>query len=312
MPPEHIGFVLAPDFALMSAASAVEPLRAANGIAGQDLYAVRFLSPQGGPVRSSSGGYFDTEAFADTEGAFDMLFVVAGGNPFRLDPAPYLPVLRRHAARGATLGGVSGGSVLLARAGLLQGRRFTVHWEHIEPLLEEDPGHLIEKRLFVIDRNRATCAGGVAPLDMMHALIRSRHGLALADQVSDWFIHTHVRVAEASQRLVDQTEHRLHPAVASTIRMMRDHIAEPMPLSRLARLVGLSQRQLLRHFRHDLGQTVNQYYMGERLKKADELLRQTRLSVTQVAFAAGFSDQSSFSRAFQQRFGVTPKAWRER
>lgn len=307
-----IGLILVPDFALMSAAAAIEPLRAANLVAGTDLFRVVYLSPDGGYVRSSCGGGFETEAFAASLEPLDMIFVIAGANPFLVDPADYANFLRRHATRGSILGGVSGGAVILARLGLLGACRFTVHWEHIDALLEENPDLLIEKRLFVIDRRRATCAGGVAPLDMMHALIRTHFGQALADSVSDWFIHTRIRTAEEAQLLINQEHVDLHPQIASAVRLMQDHIADPLPIERIANLSGLSQRQMLRGFRESFGQTVNRFYTELRLQKANELLRQTRLPVSQVAIATGFTNQSSFARAFQDKYGTRPKDWRKR
>lgn len=311
-PRKSIGFVLVPGFAMMSAAAAIEPLRAANLVSGADLFHAVYLSHKGGYVRSSCGGGFETEAFGATPDQLDMIFVIAGANPFLVDPADYAAFLRRLASRGSILGGVSGGAVILARIGLLEACRFTVHWEHIDALLEENPDHLIEKRLFVIDRKRATCAGGVAPLDMMHALIRTHFGQALADRVSDWFIHTRVRTADEAQLLINQELVDLHPQVAAAVRLMQDHIADPLPIERIANLAGLSQRQILRHFRESFGQTVNHFYFDLRLQKANELLRQTRLPVSQVAIATGFATHSSFARAFQKKYGAAPKDWRRR
>lgn len=311
-PPKTIGFILVPDFAMMSAAAAIEPLRAANLVGGADLFQSVYLSPHGGYVRSSCGGGFETAAFASAPDHLDMVFVIAGANPFLVNPAGYANFLRRHASRGAILGGVSGGAVILARLGLLETCRFTVHWEHIDALLEENPDLLIEKRLFVIDRKRATCAGGVAPLDMMHALIRTHFGQPLADSVSDWFIHTRVRTAEEAQLLINQEHVDLHPQIAAAVRLMQDHIADPLPIERIANLAGLSQRQMLRGFRESFGQTVNRFYTELRLQKANELLRQTRLPVSQVAIATGFTNQSSFARAFQDKYGAGPKDWRKR
>jgi transcriptional regulator GlxA family with amidase domain len=310
-PRQTIGFVLVPEFALMSAAAAIEPLRAANLVGGIDLFHMVFLSPVGGYVQSSCGAGFETVAFVSAPDQLDMVFVIAGANPFLVNPASHANFLRRYASRGSILGGVSGGAVILARLGLLEACRFTVHWEHIDALLEENPDLLIEKRLFVIDRKRATCAGGVAPLDMMHALIRTHFGQPLADSVSDWFIHTRVRTAEEAQLLINQEHVDLHPQIVAAVRLMQDHIPDPLPVERIAILAGLSQRQMLRGFRDSFGQTVSRFYTDLRLQKANELLRQTRLPVSQVAIATGFTSQSSFARAFQDKYGARPKDWRK-
>ncbi|MEE2944754.1 MAG: GlxA family transcriptional regulator [Pseudomonadota bacterium] len=303
---ETIHFLLTPNFAMMSAAAAIEPLRAANYIAGQSLYDVRFVSALGGFVQSSSGGGFDTKPMADMTGPVENAYVIAGANPFVLEIDAEAAFLRRLDRHGVRLGGISGGAVVLARAGLLGSRRFTVHWEHMEAMREEFPELIFEQRLFVLDRDRATCAGGVAPLDMMHALIRAKHGVELATEVSDWFIHTHVRMAEEDQRGIDTGDAMLHPHVVTAIRLMEDHIAEPLTLEQIAKLCGMSARQLQRHFQTDLGRSVVQHYTRVRLHKAEELLRQSRLSITEIAFAAGFTSQSNFARAFRHAYGQSP------
>ena len=309
--PQIIGFLLLPDFGIVSASCAIDPLRAANRISGETLYETRYLSAAGGPVQSSSDGMFQTEPLSTQFTNLDQLFVVAGGNPFLVDTSAEAPILRHLERHGVPLGGISGGSIILARAGLLENQRFTVHWEHMQALREEFPDLLLEKRLFVLDRDRATCAGGVAPLDMMHALIRARHGAGLATAVSDWFIHTRVRLADEAQRLSQTDESRLHPTVSNAIRLMQDHIADPLTLEQVARLSGVSARHLQRHFLADLGTTVIGHYTQTRLTKADELLRQSRMSIIEIAGAVGFSNQSNFARAFRSAFGVSPSKRRK-
>ncbi len=305
-----IGFLLIDGFALMSCASAVEPLRAANLLADHALYDPIYLSRAGGRVRASCGAWFETETL-ENAGRLDMLFVVAGGDPIGFEDTALFARLRELAARGLRLGGISGGGVILARAGVMENRRFTVHWEHFEALREWSDALLLERRLFVIDRDRATCAGGSAPLDMMHAMIRAEHGAELAGQVSDWFIHTGIRTAEAPQRARSRRGQALHRSTATALDLMESQLADPLPVARIARLVGASERQLQRRFAQDLGQSVAQAYLEIRLAKAEELLRQTRLAVTEVALACGFSNPGHFSTRFRTRYGQSPRKRRQ-
>ncbi|MGD9864544.1 MAG: GlxA family transcriptional regulator [Pseudodonghicola sp.] len=306
--PKHFGFLLIDDFALMSAASAVEPLRAANMLSGAPLYHMQFLSARGGWQRSSVGGAFETVPLAAAGSDFDVLFVVAGGDPMAFGDPHVLGWLRRLGRAGVPLGGISGGAVLLARAGLLAARRFTVHWEHIDALRLAYPEALIERRLFVIDRDRFTCAGGMAPLDMMHALIAKDHGVALARGVSDWFIHTGIRAAEEPQQIDAARKYDLrHPALVAAVELMASHIADPLSLSDLAQLSGIGTRQLERLAQEQLGQSVMGFYRRVRLDQADALLRRSSLPLAEVAQAAGFTAYSHFSRAFAETFGETPR-----
>ena len=289
----------------MSAASAVEPLRAANLLSGDDLYDLRFLSRDGGPVRASCGAIFETDPIA-VGPVPDLVFVIAGAIPLRLRTGG-AGLAQASKRRRGPLGGISGGAAILAQAGVMQNRRFTVHWEHFEALRARSDDFLMERRLFVIDRDRYTCAGGVAPLDLMHALIRSDHGAQLATQVSDWYIHTGIRDADAPQRSDGAVPDGLHRAVAAALALMETHLADPLSMEQLAQLTGLSPRSLQRQFGDDIGQPLMRHYMIRRLEKADELLRQTRLPVGEVALAAGFVSQAHFAKSYRAQFGGSPR-----
>lgn len=307
-----VGFVLIDGFALMSATSAIEPLRAANLLSGQDLYRSRLFSEKGGWIASSCGGAFETEPLANAASNLDLLFVVAGGDPLTKAGNVLLSQLRFLNVRGLPLGGISGGAVYLAKAGVMENRRFTVHWEYFEELQAVNDRLLMERRLFVIDRDRYTCAGGVAPLDMMHAIIRSDYGADLAQSVSDWFIHTGIRRAEDPQRLefADRRQ-AFHSSVHAAVELMETHIADPLSLEQIAMLSGSGMRQLQRRFDEQFGCPIMQVYMQLRLKKADELIRKTKLSFMEVALATGFTNQSHFGQVFRTNFSQTPRARRK-
>lgn len=305
------GFLLMPDYALMSAASATEPLRAANLLSARPLYDLQFLSVEGGWMRSSVEGAFLTRSIGEAGEDFDILFVVAGGDPMSQRDGRALAFLRRLSRRGVSLGGISGGAAILAAAGLLRSRRFTIHWQHIDAMRETYPGALIERRLFVIDRDRFTCAGGMAPLDMMHALIAAQHGSELARSVSDWFIHTGIREAGDPQQLDPARKYDLsHPALVAMVELMSSHLADPLTLEDLGQLCGIVPRQLERLSQAQLGISVMRFYRQLRLDKANELLTQSGLPLPEIVLATGFASRSHFTRAFRDRFGVTPSARR--
>lgn len=303
----RVGFLLTPGYPLLSAAAAVEPLRAANLLSGQTLFQIQFLSADGGFLRSSAHGGFETVALFEPLGTLDLLFVVSGGDPFAFDDRRVLNRLNQIARQGTILGGISGGSVILAAAGLMSNRRFTVHWMHIGQMRELYPDAMLERRLFVIDRDRYTCAGGMAPLDMMHAIIAKQHGSELARSVSDWFIHTGIRDAEAPQQLDPAIAYELSsPALVAMVGLMSTHIADPLNASDLAKLSGLSVRQLERLAKNRFGLSVMQFYRDLRLEKADELLRHSSLSIDAIAQMTGFLDRSHLSRFYTRKFGNGP------
>lgn len=308
----RIGFILTAGYSLMAAASAVEPLRAANHLSERKLYDIRFISTPGGWMPSSAEGGFHTTSVVEAGFDVDLVFVVSGGNPMTYnDPAlrRYLRGLSRHRVK---LGGISGGAAILARHGLLENRRFTVHWQHIEALRDLSADLLVERRLFVIDRDRYTCAGGVAALDMMYALIEADHGSEFARSVSDWFIHTHVRMADAPQRSDPAEQYNIqHPALASAINLMVSHLADPLTPDQISNLAGLGSRQLQRLFNEQIGEPMMQFYRRVRLAKANELLQQSASPIIDIAIATGFSNQPYFSRAFQSQYGLTPRERRK-
>lgn len=309
-PPFRIGIVPLPGFALLSYACTVEPFRAANLLGHRDLYEVRHFS-ETASSRSSGAALIDAEPLPDKPADLDLLLVIAGGDPMSCHSPALFNWLRRMARLGVTLGGVSGGPVILARAGLMKDRRMTVHWEHAAALAEHAPDLLIERRLFVIDRDRVTCGGGTSPLDLAHALISKHHGAVFARLVSDWFLHTEIRHAADPQRgsLVDRVGTTAQP-VLTAVAAMEDHIADPMSLEQLASVCGVTSRQLNRVFRQKTGSSTMRYYRNLRLDTGQSLLANSSLSLTNIALATGFASSSNFTRAFSDRFGAPPSQFR--
>ncbi len=311
-----IGFLPVDDFPLMSYASAIEPLRAANLLSGRRLYDWRHYSVTGAPPRASNGVTtpcdLSVAEAARADQKLDLLLVCAGARPETFADAPTFAWLRRLANRGVTIGGVSGGPVILANAGLMAGRAMTVHWEHAAALAEAHPDLALSRTLYVIDRDRVTCAGGAAPLDLMHALISAHHGRALASDVSDWFLHTRIRPAGGPQRAGAPERYGVHRReVIAALELMEAHAADPLPRERIAASVGLSVRQLDRHFKARFGKGLAAFYRDLRLERARDLLRQTAMSVTEIAYACGFSGGGHLAQLYRARYGHPPSAERK-
>ena len=304
---QAVGIVLVDGFALMSYASVVEPLRAANMLAGQALYQVDNIATAGTEAASSCGAVVPaSNALADRDD-YDLVLIVAGGDPESYANERLFDWLRHLARLGVSLGGVSGGPVLLAAAGLMNDRRMTVHWEHAAAMSEKRPTLRLERSLYIIDRDRVTCAGGTAPLDLMHALISERHGPRLARRVSDWYMHTQVRPSGGPQRAGREVRYRTNdPVVLRAIEAMENHLADPLELEQLAAITGVSARQLNRQFRVKMKVSTMRFYRDLRLDKARSLLKDSSLRITEVALANGFANTGHFSTAYKRRFGLSP------
>lgn len=310
-PSFRIGFLLIDGFALMSYAAAIEPLRAANQLAGNPLYEISHIAVSGETSISSSGASIKADLNVGKKLDFDLVLVVAGGEPAQFTDIRTQQWLRRLASIGVQMGGVSGGPVILAMTGLMSGRRMTVHWEHAEALSNVFPDLVIERSLYVFDRDRITCAGGIAPLDMMHALLTEHHGATLSTQVSDWFMHTQIRPSGGPQRagLVERYGTTSKPIIL-TLEAMTNHIADPLKLVQLANLANISERQLNRLFQEKLGQSTMGIYRDIRLEKSHSLLAQSTLSITEIALVTGFAGSAHFSTCFTKKFGLPPSSLR--
>ena len=309
--PFKVGIVLVDGFALMSYASAIEPLRAANLIAGKSVYDIQHMAAVGARATSSSGAIVGASTFLGETADFDLVLVVAGGDAQSLNLRRLEHWLRLLASRKVLIGGVSAGPLILARAGIMEGHRLTVHWDHA-PLLRAISAHLIiERTLFVRDRGRLTCAGGTAPMDMMHALIAEHHGGGFAQRVSDWFIHTDIRPGKNPQVAGLAERYGVHDInVLKALQAMENHLDDPLTLTQLSDIVGISNRHLNRLFSHHLQSSSVEFYTRLRIGKARKLLKTGMLSVADVAQATGFANGAHFSRHFSRAYGFSPSSYR--
>ena len=309
--PQQIGFLLLNEFSMLAFASALEPLRAANRQSNRDLFNWVIASP-GGTVAIASNG---VEVRADGDLTIlqecRMVFVCAGVNVRGNTDRNVLNLIRRLDRNGAVIGAICTGTYVMAAAGLLDGRRCTIHWENIDGLSEEFPELEITNDLFEVDGTRVTCSGGTASLDMMLNLITQAHGAALAAEISDQFIHDRIREPTDRQRM--ELRSRLgvsHPKLLAVVKTMEDNLEEPLAQTDIARMTNLSTRQLERLFRKYLNTTPTRYYLNLRLARARHLLRQTSMSILSVALACGFVSASHFSKCYRECYGCTPRAER--
>ncbi|HEX9771765.1 MAG TPA: GlxA family transcriptional regulator [Kiloniellales bacterium] len=306
--PQKIGLILIPRFSLISFTSMVEAMRLANRMSGQELYRWRFLSADGRPVQSSSGLTVEADAEINAANDIDCAVVCGGIDIQRFDDRQVVSWLRRMGRRGIDIGALCTGSHILANAGLLDGHRCTIHWENLAGFLEDFPDVEVTAELFEIDRNRFTCSGGTAAIDLMLNVITRQHGHELAAAVADQLMHERIRDEHDHQRM--SLPARLgvrHPKLLSVIELMEQNLEEPMTRAELAVRAGLSTRQLERLFRKYLSRSPARYYLELRLHKARLLLLQTNMSVIDVALACGFVSASHFSKCYRDFFGRTPR-----
>jgi len=309
--PKRVVFVLLNNFTMLSFAGAVDALRIANRLSGADLYKLVFAGDGGDEVRSSACARLRVDMDLEELSREDTVVVCGGTDVQNATTKRLVNWLRREARRGCTMVALCTAGYAMAKAGLLDGRRATIHWENQDSFSEEFEEVNLTKSVFVIDGNRMTTAGGTASIDLMLTLISNDHGEGLASQVADQMIYTSIRTDQDSQRLSIPTRIGVrHPKLSEVIRLMEHHLEEPISPATLAQEVGMSTRQLERLFRRYLNRSPKRYYMELRLQKARNLLMQTDMSVINVALACGFTSPSHFSKCYRAHYDTTP--YRER
>jgi transcriptional regulator GlxA family with amidase domain len=309
--PRRFVFVLMDRFTMLCFACAVESLRIANRTAGKKLYSWKIIGENGGMATCSNGCTFQLDDDLIELERDDTIMLCGGIDVAEATTRKILNWLRREARRGTTVAGLCTAGYTMAKAGLLTGKKATIHWENQDSFAEEFEDVTLTKSVFVVDGNRMTTAGGTASIDMMLKIIADDHGEELGNAVADILIYSSIRTDQDTQRLSIPTRIGVrHPKLSRVIQMMEQNIEEPISPAILARDVGMSTRQLERLFRRYLSRSPKRYYMELRLQKARNLLMQTDMTVINVALACGFASPSHFSKCYRSHYNTTP--YRER
>ena len=280
-------------------------------MSNQLLYDWEILGENGEAITCSAGIEFQVDRDLIELNRDDTIMLCGGANVRAATTKRLLSWLRRESRRGLAIAGLCTAAFPLAKAGLLDGKRATIHWENQDSFAEEFENVELTKSVFVIEGNRMTTAGGTSSIDLMLKLIANDHGEDLANAVADQQIYSSIRTTQDIQRLSVPTRLGVrHPKLSQVIQMMEANIEEPISPSILAKHVAMSTRQLERLFRRYLSRSPKRYYMELRLQKARNLLMQTDMSVINVALACGFASPSHFSKCYRAHYSTTP--YRER
>ena len=305
----NMGFLLIPEFAFLSFAAAIDPLRMANRMAKEELYHWDLYTLDDQAVQPSNGLMLQPTRQRDDTKHLDGLIVVASKDAKLYHSKQISRWLTRLKQRGIMLGATSGGTIILAMSGILEQAPCTTHWEFLDSFEEDFPKLNITSDIYELDGQRLSCSGGTAALDMMLQLITVQHGADLAAKVAAQCIHPDIRPAHEEQRIALGARIPLkHPRLAKAIEVMKAHLENPLSCQQIADRVNLSQRQIERIFKDHLGQGPSQYYLNLRLEKARLLLEQSDTSVLNIAMACGFQSTSHFSQCYKRAFQRLPSA----
>lgn len=293
----------------LSFAAVVDPMRAANRLAGQTIFAWQYVSLTDAAARLTSGLEVPGTALSRLDGC-DLLVVVAGFHLSRHDTPELRSGLRRIASSGAALAGVDGGPWLLAGAGLLDAHRATTHWEDLEDFATRFPAVDVRGDRFVVSGNRLTSGGATPAIEMMLHLIAARHGTGFAARVGGLFLYDGVPSSARPQSRLG-APHRHSALTARAQALMEATLDDPLPLSGIARRLGIGPRRLQQQFRQRLNTSPREHYLHLRLSEAHRLVTGTDMPLMDIALATGFASQSSFARAFRAAHGTSARALRQ-
>lgn len=305
----RILMLLAPRFNMAATVWFLDPFRAANYLEGRPLFRWSLVSAEGGELAASNGMTVATGALAEAATHPGMVVVSASWTPEVYGGPQVRTALRRWARLEVPLGGLDTGAFLIAEAGLLEGRRATVHYEHIDAFSELYPQVEVSEELYVIDRDRLTCCGGSASADMALQVLRAMQDEAVANAAARYVFHERLRgPGERQNPSGPEPLGSTAPAkLRAAITLMETRLEEAATVAEIAGGVGLSQRQLERLFTTYVGLTPVQYYRDIRLDRARGLVTQTEMPLYRVAVACGFASPEHFSRAYRDRFGLPPR-----
>lgn len=302
------GFLLINEFTMLSLATAVEPLRMANQLAGEELYKWVLISQDGEPVTASDGIEINVNHSLADEIRLDALLVAGGLNVTKNCTPQQMAWLRKLDRKGMLLGGICTGAHVLAEAHLMDGEECSAHWEALAAIRETHPQVKCTEKLYSLRPKRITCTGGLVPMDMMLKIITESHGHQLTSAISEMFICDRIRDENDQQK--SPLKHILgtsQPKLIEAAELMQANIEEPLSLTELAEYLTISRRQLERLFKNNGLISPSRYYLKLRLHRARELLTQTSMSIIDIAAACGFVSPPHFSKCYRAYMGVPPK-----
>jgi len=310
-----LGFLIFPGFPMSCLTSAIEPLRAANEIAGKVAFTWQLISEHGTQVDSSANIRFDPDIeLADVEG-LDFLVLLSGPLARFENQKRGNGLLRHFARHGGNVGGVSGGVFPLARSGLLDGYKCSVHWCYEAAFSAEFPQLNKMDDVIVVDRNRYSVSGAAAVFDLMLLLIEDKLGKDIMTEVACWFQHPLVRGRGVRQKTPtfrsESTSDMLPHAIKKAIQIFDENIEDPVKITDVADAVGLSARQMERVFKQSTGQSPSHYYRALRLSAARQMVLYSNDTLTEIANAVGYATSTQMRQNYRKVFGQTPDEERQ-
>lgn len=305
--PRRFGFLLLDNYPLLPVSGMIDVLRDTAYVTGKDEYEWCTISSENREVCAMNRFRTITDHTIDDAPELDTLVVCAGLHGHLLDNARMLAWLKQNFARNVMIGAIATGSWVLAKAGLLNGRRCTLHWEDLYAFSETYPLIDVTRDLYVFDGPVFTCSGGTGAIDMFLQIVARDLGPDVSSAVARQIMHQSIRAGSESQPGADSPYRNIrHQSVRRVLKLMQDNVEQPLGVALIARQAGISQKNLQRQFESYFGTTPQLFYRKLRLDHARTLVQLTRLGLWEIALITGFSTTSYFSKCYRHAFGVSP------
>lgn len=308
----HMVFIVVPRFNITTLITMVETLRIANYLAPSSTFSWEVASFDGSKIIASNGMTATIKTANDNLRSAEFVFILGSWGTEHYHNQKLTAWLRKRARAGERICGVELGSYIVARAGLLDGKSATIHWSWLNGFKENFDRVEVEESLFTLDSKVMTCSGGLAGVDLMLRLIEEINGSSFSGEIADQMLHHPIRSAASPQRsTMGRSTETMRPLLREAMTLIENNIEEPLTVPQIAKVLGVSQRQLERQFKKNVGCTVVQFGLLKRLQNARLLLISTDMSIRQIATASGFNTMSHFAFSFGKFFGRRPSDYRE-
>ena len=295
--------------------SMIEPLRASNEISETKSFEWKLFSENADKVEASAKVAFETDGKIEEIEKLDALILLSPPNANFINSRS-VGVIRRLERHGCTIGAVSGGVFLLAKAKVRPNIRYSVHWCYAAAFKNQFPNNISSEQVIETDRNIMTASGAAAAFDLALLLIRSRLGSSIASEVACWFQHPIMRNQDVKQVIPSLNEleglEEMPELARKAISLVNQKINYPLQVNDIADEIGITSRHLSRIFKEATGESPRQYFRKLRLNAARQMILYTNEKVGEIALSVGFSSASILRSHYIDLFSLSPEEERKK
>ncbi|MFL2774353.1 MAG: GlxA family transcriptional regulator [Paracoccaceae bacterium] len=311
----RIGFLIFDGFPMACLTSMIEPLRASNEISDTKSFEWKLFSENADKVEASANVAFETDGKIEEIEKLDALILLSPPNADFINSRS-VGVIRRLERHGCTIGAVSGGVFLLAKAKVRPNIRYSVHWCYAAAFTNQFPNNISSEQVIETDRNIMTASGAAAAFDLALLLIRSRLGSSVAAEVACWFQHPIMRNQDVKQVIPSLNEleglEELPELARKAISLVNQKINYPLQVNDIADEIGITSRHLSRIFKEATGESPRQYFRKLRVNAARQMILYTNEKIGEIALSVGFSSASILRSHYIDLFSLSPEEERKK